>query len=56
MVETVEFSISRASLLTCPNKDWTHFRLGLRLRCTNNSAGVALKILSQGKPIVRSSL
>lgn len=52
MVETTEFSISRASLLTAPNKDWTHYRLGLRLRCSSTLAGVTLKVLSQGKPIV----
>lgn len=52
MVETTEFAITRASQLTIPNRDWTHYRLGLKLRCTHNSAGVAVAIISQGKPIV----
>lgn len=52
MHETSEFAITRASQLTVPNKDWTHYRLGLKLRCTYNTSGVTLMINSQGKPIV----
>lgn len=52
MPDTSEFSILRASHLTVPNKDWTHYRLGLKLRCTANSSGVSLCVISQGKLIV----
>lgn len=47
-----EFSIVRASQLTIPNKDWTHYRLGLKLSCTDNTAGVTISVVSQGRPIV----
>lgn len=52
MHDTSDFLITRASQLTVPNKDWTHYRLGLKLRCSSNSSGVTLVIVSQGKPIV----
>lgn len=52
MHESTDFLITRASQLTVPNKDWTHYRLGLKLRCSYGSSGVTLMIVSQGKPIV----
>ena len=52
MAEVSEFSISRASSLTVPNKDWTHFRLSLRLRCTKSLKGALLVVTAQGRPIV----
>lgn len=52
MAELTEFSIVRASQLTTPNKDWTHYRLGLKLKCTKTSLGVTLAVISQGRTIV----